>query len=395
MVTVKSTSGEKLSVDADLGNTVLAFKGLIAALTDCPVEQQRLIYKGQVLKDEKTLTDYGVLHAHTVILVKGTKPTKPPTTPEATPGSVPTFSVSAPVGGTPAAPASGVPASASFGGTPSGASPFAGMGSMAEMQRQMMENPELMREMMSSPLMQSLLDNPELLQGMIASNPALRELMERNPEIAHVLNDPAILRQSLELARNPDLMREMMRSSDRALSNIEAHPEGFNALRRMYETLQEPLMSASSAPGAAATPTRITPDEPTDSSAAPDSAPLPNPWASAPSTTPAASGAPGLAPAASPFGMMGMPGMMPGMGDPESMLAMLENPMMQAMLQQMMSSPETIETMLRMNPSARAMMEANPGMAEMLRSPEFLRMMSDPGTLRAMLQMQVAMSRMQ
>ena len=29
-----------------------------------------------------------------------------------------------------------------------------------------------------------------------------------------------------------------MRNADRAMSNIEAHPEGFNALRRMYETIQ-------------------------------------------------------------------------------------------------------------------------------------------------------------
>ena len=33
-------------------------------------------------------------------------------------------------------------------------------------------------------------------------------------------------------------MREQMRNSDRQLSNIEAHPEGFNTLRRMYETIQ-------------------------------------------------------------------------------------------------------------------------------------------------------------
>ena len=34
------------------------------------------------------------------------------------------------------------------------------------------------------------------------------------------------------------LMREQMRNMDRAMSNIESHPEGFNALRRMYENVQ-------------------------------------------------------------------------------------------------------------------------------------------------------------
>ena len=33
-------------------------------------------------------------------------------------------------------------------------------------------------------------------------------------------------------------MREHMRNTDRAVSNIESHPEGFNALRRMYENVQ-------------------------------------------------------------------------------------------------------------------------------------------------------------
>lgn len=33
-------------------------------------------------------------------------------------------------------------------------------------------------------------------------------------------------------------MREHMRTSDRALSNIEGMPEGFNALRRLHEQIQ-------------------------------------------------------------------------------------------------------------------------------------------------------------
>ena len=62
--------------------------------------------------------------------------------------------------------------------------------------------------------------------------------MSSNPEMAHILNNPQLLRESLALATNPSLMREQMRHSDRAMSNLEAHPEGFNALRRMYENVQ-------------------------------------------------------------------------------------------------------------------------------------------------------------
>jgi ubiquilin len=44
-------------------------------------------------------------------------------------------------------------------------------------------------------------------------------------------------------------MREQMRSQDRTMANIESHPEGFNALRRMYENFQEPLMDAATGQG--------------------------------------------------------------------------------------------------------------------------------------------------
>jgi hypothetical protein len=41
----------------------------------------------------------------------------------------------------------------------------------------------------------------------------------------------------------------MMRNTDRAMSNIEASPEGFNMLRRMYGTVQAPLLSAATMGG--------------------------------------------------------------------------------------------------------------------------------------------------
>ena len=41
----------------------------------------------------------------------------------------------------------------------------------------------------------------------------MRQMVEDNPEIGHILNDPSMLQQSLETARNPNMMREMMRES--------------------------------------------------------------------------------------------------------------------------------------------------------------------------------------
>jgi hypothetical protein len=46
-------------VQADLGTTVGAFKAVVAESCDVPAPQQRLIYKGRILKDDQTLASYG------------------------------------------------------------------------------------------------------------------------------------------------------------------------------------------------------------------------------------------------------------------------------------------------------------------------------------------------
>lgn len=193
-----------------------------------------------------------------------------------------------------------------------GASPFPGIGlgafngtgasglfgaGLPDFEQELTQNPNMMRDIMNMPAVQSLMNNPEIMRSLIMSNPQMREIMERNPELAHILNDPSILRQTLEASRNPELMREMMRNTDRAMSNIESSPEGFNMLRRMYENVQEPLLNATTMGGGAATDTGSNPfaalggnqagDRSNPSSAdpqmntgtaVPNANPLPNPW---------------------------------------------------------------------------------------------------------------------
>lgn len=60
-----------------------------------------------------------------------------------------------------------------------------------------------------------------------------------------MLNNPELLRQTMELARNPSMLQELMRSHDRAISNLESIPGGYNALQRMYRDIQEPMLSAA------------------------------------------------------------------------------------------------------------------------------------------------------
>ena len=58
----------------ELSQKVLEVKEIIAAQCDVPVNQQRLIYSGKVLKDPETLESYAVQEGHTVHMVKGPPP---------------------------------------------------------------------------------------------------------------------------------------------------------------------------------------------------------------------------------------------------------------------------------------------------------------------------------
>ena len=58
-VFLKVTGGEKLSLEVTPKQTIAELKAAVATQCDIPAENQRLIYKGQVLKDEKTIEDYG------------------------------------------------------------------------------------------------------------------------------------------------------------------------------------------------------------------------------------------------------------------------------------------------------------------------------------------------
>jgi ubiquilin len=44
---------------------------------------------------------------------------------------------------------------------------------------------------------------------------------QRNPELGHILNDPEIIRQTMEMVRNPNMFQEMMRNHDQAIRNLQ------------------------------------------------------------------------------------------------------------------------------------------------------------------------------
>ncbi|KAK9112510.1 hypothetical protein Scep_020029 [Stephania cephalantha] len=276
-----------------------------------------------------------------------------------------------------------------------------GLPEFEQMQQQLTQNPNMMREIMNMPVIQNLMNNPDLMRNLIMSNPQMREIIDRNPELAHILNDPSTLRQTLEAARNPELMREMMRNTDRAMSNIESSPEGFNMLRRMYETVQEPFLNATTMSGDAGTGVNSNPfaallgnqggaptgdrssppnaGSETTGSPVPNTNPLPNPWSN---NTGAAANSPtrpnpagdARTPSVGGLGGLGLPEMdrmLGGMQDPSTLNQFMQNP-----------------AMIGLNPQLRGMLDSNPQLREMMQNPEFLRQLTSPEIMQQVMALQ-------
>ncbi|KAL0449638.1 UNVERIFIED_CONTAM: Ubiquitin domain-containing protein DSK2b [Sesamum latifolium] len=330
----------------------------------------------------------------------------------------------------------------SLGGSGSGSSLFPGLGlnglgngnglfgialpEMEQMQQQLTQNPNMIRDMLNMPLVQNLMNNPETIRNLIVNNPQMREIMDRNPELAHILNDPATLRQTMEAARNPEIMREMMRNTDRAMSNIESSPEGFNMLRRMYENVQEPFLNATTMTGdntsdlgsnpfaallgAQGGPPRrenstsaTTPGpESTTNSPAPNTNPLPNPWVStgtgrAQTNSGARSNPTGEVRPLSPGGLggPGFPGfeqMLGSVPDLTSFNQLMQNPTISQMMRNLLSNPQYMNQILGLNPQLQSMLDSNPQLRDMMQNPDFIRQLTSPETMQQLLNFHQALS---
>ncbi|KAK4754626.1 hypothetical protein SAY87_002730 [Trapa incisa] len=426
-VHIRCSNGSKFTVRTSLGSTVGSFKQVLARNCDVPAEQQRLIYKGRILKDEQTLESYDLQAEHTVHVVKGS-PSGSAASPPAVPSSgtanstpVVTRGVGSDGGGNAGLGASLFP---DLGLNPLGetrgvAELFgSGLPELEQMQQQLTQNPNIMRDIMNMPAMQSLMNNPELLRSLIMSNPQMRELIDRNPELAHVLNDPDVIRQTLEVARNPELMREMMRNTDRAMSNIEATPEGFNMLRRMYENVQEPFLNATTMGTNARNDTASNPfaallgnqgsaqardgnltnnnnsstpgSEAGSGPTVPNTNPLPNPWSSTggssqtnTNTRPTASmnARPSAAAGLGGVGLVGLDQMFDGGTDATMLNQQMQNPAISQLMQNVLSNPQYMNHL-------QSMVDMDPQVREMMQNPEILRQLTSPETLQQMLSLQ-------
>ncbi|XP_044274567.1 LOW QUALITY PROTEIN: ubiquilin-1-like [Varanus komodoensis] len=152
-----------------------------------------------------------------------------------------------------------------------------------EAPEQVVTRQELLSEAMNHPLVQNLFGDTEQVRQMLLSVPQMRQLAEQNPEIHHILNNAEFLREMVDVATSPAALDEIIRSHDRALSNLESIPGGYSALQQLYSDIEAPVLDAVQAQ-LQGHPFAPPEDKPSLGGASPlarteNREPLPNPWA--------------------------------------------------------------------------------------------------------------------
>lgn len=206
-ITVKLSNGTTKDVELDsLEISLDDLKGKLAELVGIPAENQRIVFRGRVLKPTDTLRSAGVEDGHAVHVVRSQStpaPVQPvPSTPTPAPAPAPS---QVPVTSQPDSSTLAVnPYAALFSGaatsqpTPASAdntwaaSGFgAGWTPSVQEAQQMMQNPMVMQ------MVQQMMQNPQFVQQVTASNPLLQSL------------PPEVVRQSISMMNNPQMMQQM------------------------------------------------------------------------------------------------------------------------------------------------------------------------------------------
>lgn len=404
-LTVK-TAKEKQTLEINANATVKELRELVGEKFSATLEQVCLIFAGKILKDGENIDTHNIKDGLTIhLVIKGVAASSQPnnrssaTTSSSTTSDNNTATNNAantnPLAGMSGLGGLGVGGIPGLGGMGMGNPNFQEL--QQRMQREITSNPEMLRQIMDNPFVQQLMNNPEYMRAILTSNPQMQQLMERNPEISHMLNSPEMLRQTMELARNPAMLQELMRTHDRALSNLESIPGGYSALQRMYRDIQEPMLNAAQEQFGS-NPFAALANNSNNASGGgqtgrENSSPLPNPWAgpgsgsttsstSSTTTTTTTTGGTGggLGGSAGLSGMLQSPGMQSLMNqmieNPQLMTSMINAPYTQAMFQNLSSNPELAQQIIGSNP----MFAGNPQLQDQMRTmlPAFLNQIQNP-----------------
>ncbi|XP_058821252.1 ubiquilin-1 [Topomyia yanbarensis] len=382
-ITVK-TPKDKKTIEIGENAEIKELRATVAEKFESDPDLVCLIFAGKIMKDTDTMKTHNIKDGLTVHLVIKAAPRSEPEGPRRPPADV----SQTPFG---LNQLGGLSALGALGGNQTNF-----MDLQSRMQHELLGNPELMRTVLDNPLVQQMMNNPDTMRQLITSNPQMQDLMQRNPEISHMLNNPELLRQTMELARNPSMLQELMRSHDRAMSNLESVPGGYSALQRIYRDIQEPMLNATSRnpfSGTADSGSSENPQQGTE-----NRNPLPNPWGGAQSGNNQSADNP-------PPNILNTPTMqslLQQMGENPSLMSnMMNAPYTRNMLEALSADPNMAANLMSQNPilannpalqeQMRTMM---PQFLQQLQNPEVQQMMSNPQALDAILQIQQGMEQL-
>ena len=222
----------KWDVTVEVTETVADLKKQINEVSSIPVENQRLIYSGKILKDDQTLESYKLQEDHVIHLVKSAgnnnaRPSNNPTTTtttsssssanNTTPHNITSGQTSGfnPLNDLTGARYAGyglnLPSADMFG--PDGG--LTQSGPSQEDVLRMMENPIFQSQM------NEMLSNPQMIDFLIQSNPQLQAL---GPQARQMFQSP-MFRQMLT---NPDMLRQSMRMAE--MMGLNRGANGFGSL---------------------------------------------------------------------------------------------------------------------------------------------------------------------
>lgn len=217
---IKTTKGESCDISVPEDSTIEELKCLISLKFDIPVENQRLIHSGRILDDEKTIDDYKLVDGQQVHLFR--IPDSSTTTTNINNNYQNDFSNT----------------NNMFYQNPFTFPCFGG----GNTSNQFGSGFDL-DMLLNNPFIQSIFESTDFFELIINSNPQIKRMVEEHPELGNAIRDPATIKQAIEIMKNPNLMREMARSTDRAMANIETHPEGFRYLTKMFANENDYLYS--------------------------------------------------------------------------------------------------------------------------------------------------------
>ncbi|EDS43268.1 ubiquilin-1 [Culex quinquefasciatus] len=378
------TPKDKKSIQIGEDAEIKELRATVAEQFESDADLVCLIFAGKIMKDTDTLKTHNIKEGMTVHLVIKAAPRSEPEGPRRPPADI----SQTPFG---LNQLGGLSALGALGGNQTNF-----MDLQSRMQHELLGNPDLMRTVLDNPLVQQMMNNPETMRQIVTSNPQMQDLMQRNPEISHMLNNPELLRQTMELARNPSMLQELMRSHDRAMSNLESVPGGYSALQRIYRDIQEPMLNATSRNPYSGTSDSGTSENPQQGTE--NRNPLPNPWGGSnqgenPSTD---------NPPPNILNTPTMQSLLQQMGDNPSLMSnLMSAPYTRNMLEALAADPNMAANLMTQNP----LLANSPGMQEQMRTmmpqflqqlqnPEVQQMMSNPQAINAIMQIQQGMEQL-